>query len=283
MTLFNLGGIVARKFGIFKLSDRISTDKFGTITINFPANFTPINLTAYGYANAYELLATDSFTVTSGAGDVGIVLVAGGGGGGFDVGGGGGAGGVVYSTAISVAPGITYTATIGAGGVPRNGPGSSVPHKGSDSTLTTPLITIATAEGGGGGGNYSAGDGSPGGSGGGGSGYGRGTIGGTGVPGQGNPGGDSAPGPTSYTGGGGGGYSSAGLDGDNTGNPTSVQGGTGFNELGLTSLARGGRGTGDSYPGPAAGAANTGDGGDGAGSTPSGGQPGGSGIFYIFY
>jgi hypothetical protein len=229
--------------------------------------------------------SSGTWTNTSGTtiSSLNVVLVAGGGSGGTygqsNVGcGGGGAGGVVTATLSNVAPGTSYTYTIGGGGAavsgsPLNG------NNGSGSTFTG----ITSAVGGGYGGTNTSG-GNSGGSGGGGS---RGS-GGSGTAGQGNSG-NSGDG-TQYGGGGGGGKNASG------GNPN---GGAGASYYGVTVAGGGGGGvaggpstggSGGSGVGGAGGgsgqngfnaAANTGSGGGGAANVTSG--SGSSGLLILNY
>jgi hypothetical protein len=99
---------------------------------------------------------SDNFVVSSGSGDVEVLVVAGGGGGGSQHGGGGGAGGVLHHTGFAVAPG-TYPVTVGGGGAgalagPGTGNGTATyGASGSNSYFGPPSSPNGlTADGGGG-------------------------------------------------------------------------------------------------------------------------------------
>jgi hypothetical protein len=154
--------------------------------------------------------------------DAEYLVVAGGGSGAKSDAGGGGAGGLLTNyggTAISLNPGTTYTATVGAGGASKTSVGLG--NDGSDSVISGTGISTVTAIGGGGGGysNTAGGDG--------GSGGGAGIPGaaGSGTVGQGNDGGSSTDSAPEYGGGGGGGAGAVG------GNGTANNGGDGGNGL----------------------------------------------------
>jgi hypothetical protein len=154
-----------------------------------------------GYT-VHTFTASGTFTVTSGSGNVEVLVVAGGGGGGSDMGGGGGGGGVVSNTAYtvpSVLPGA-ITVTVGAGGA--GAPAGINQARGSSGGNS--VFGSITAIGGGGGGSEYNNNNSPaaaGGSGGGAS-AGNSKSGGAGTTGQGFAGGNS--GGVWYSGGGGG-------------------------------------------------------------------------------
>jgi hypothetical protein len=241
----------------------------------------------------HTFTSSGDFTVSEGSGNVEYLVVAGGGAGGHDVGGGGGAGG--FRTNVSghplaspspfpVSPG-PYAVTVGAGGVATPGVPTPAATNGGNSVFST-----ITSTGGGGGGNYNGGYGLPGGSGGGGSSYTGSYPGGTGnspptSPPQGNPGGAGSGAGTSGQGGGGGGAGGSG-PGGGSGSSGFTPGGVG-SPISITgtavTYAAGGRGGGDTAPGPAAGNPGTGDGGDGAGTVGPSGSNGGSGIVIIRY
>ena len=170
-----------------------------------------------GNGYTYHVFTTSgALTVSSGNGNVEILLVAGGGGGGgTSSSGGGGAGGLRNITGIPVTPG-PYSITVGDGGT-CPGPSAGRGQQGGPSTAFG-----YTSIGGGGGGN-SPGyvNGGDGGSGGGGDGGGTGGAGNTppSSPSQGNPGGDAG----SNGGGGGGGHAQAGSNGIDT-DPTATGG-----------------------------------------------------------
>jgi hypothetical protein len=174
---------------------------------------------------------TTIWTPPSGLNSIELLVVGGGGGGGNDYGGGGGAGGVRFTPSFPVTPGITYTATIGAGGAvfDSGGPGSA-------SSFSAPGVTPYNASGGGGGGSNFATPavGQNGGSGGGGGGFnnqvwggGSGNSGGY-TPSEGNAGGSSgglqSEGPSWRRGAAGGGGGGAGGAGGNVPNPSLTPG-----------------------------------------------------------
>jgi hypothetical protein len=206
-----------------------------------------------------------------------VTVVAGGGGGGTNVGGGGGAGGVINNGSF-VTSEVSYTATVGAGGVTRVGPTSP---GGTEPNGSNSIFGSLTAVGGGGAGSYNTGAGNNGGSGGGGSGWTGSYTGGTGISGQGFSGGNGG-GSSSGTGGGGGGASGAGSNGVSS-TTTNVSGGPGISIFGVTYSA-GGLGAGDNVNNVSHAAANSGNGGDGNGAYDSGyGRNGGSGIIILRY
>ena len=251
-----------------------------------------------------------TFEVTSGTGDVEVLVVAGGGGGGSaggtGGGGGGGAGGLIFDT-VAVSGG-QYTVTVGGGG--SAGSGSAGGNGGNS------LFDSLTALGGGGGafGSGEPSNGVDGGSGGGARGFvvavgGTGLQPGSGSGGFGNDGGDTPSGGTGGPGGGGGGAGSVGGDGIGTtfvagdggdGRDYSTQFGTGVGASGL--FAGGGGGGHGNNAGSSGGSAtagggaggltnavgstgqaNTGGGGGGGGSNNSNGGAGGSGIIIVRY
>ena len=231
--------------------------------------------------------------------DTEYLVVAGGGSGGKGDAGGGGAGGHLTNfggTAISLTPGVTYTATVGGGGAAVS---SGDGNPGVNSVLSGTGISTVTSIGGGRGasGGFSA-------SGDGGSGGGAGHLqpggapGGSGTVGQGNDGGDgagnSAP---AYGGGGGGGAGAAGANGSSsaggaggvglsnsiTGSAVFSAGGGGghSNQSDGTAGAggNGGGGAGKESSAGIAGTANTGGGGGGSNGSSSG--AGGSGVVIL--
>jgi hypothetical protein len=223
-------------------------------------------------------ICTPGISITSNPIGVEYLIIAGGGGGGWDVGGGGGAGGVLNGS-TGIWPG-TYNIGIGAGGAGKTGGGGCSTTQLGYNTYAIGLLAV----GGGGGGNYSGGWGSGGGSGGGGAGYGATTNAGFGMKGQGFEGGCGINvAGTSSTGGAGGGAGGVG--------PSSISniGGSTTGGVGIISTiigehrsyGCGGRGGGDNWTGPMYnGTANTGGGGDGAGSVNEG-CSGGSGIVIL--
>jgi hypothetical protein len=187
------------------------------------------------------------------------LVIAGGGAGGGYVSGGGGAGGVVQGT-ITLIPGNTYTAVIGAGGAYplTNAPGA----QGSNTTFTG----VTTAVGGGGGATGGGGVGlaTSGGSGGGGGSTTAALAGAAGTAGQGFAGG-TAPGQTgNYPSGGGGGSAAVGGSPANT-SAIGGAGGAGISSSitgSATNYAGGGGGaTGNSLAGGVGGVGGGGNGG----------------------
>lgn len=252
-------------------------------------------ITTDGDYKVHTFTSSGTFTVTSGSGNVQVLVVAGGGSGGGSTAGGGGAGGLIYKSAYAVTA-QSYTLTVGAGGAQaaQLQPGNN----GQNSVFGS-----ITANGGGGGGfttNTSGGGaGLNGGSGGGGAEYlSHSYTNGMGTAGQGNNGGTY--GTDIYPGGGGGGAGTPGFA------PTSSQsgnGGTGlaysisglsiyyaggggggsYNLGGIGGIGGGGAGTSNGTAGTA-GTANTGGGGGGGWSYSGGiGGAGGSGIIIIRY
>ena len=231
--------------------------------------------------DGYRILTfTNSGTLSvSAEGSVEVLVVAGGGGGGWGAGGGGGGGGLIYSNAFPVTLG-DYPITVGAGGL-----GSAVTTQAGQNGGNSILGTL-TAIGGGGGGSLGpmASNGVAGGSGGGGAGHNSAGNPGAGTAGQGNNGGLKGTASTSLTGSGGGGAGGVGATGI-----VSVSGFT-TGGVGLAysicstsvTYSTGGKGSGSSRTGAAAGAPNTGNGGDGGGS-PAPGTNGGSGIVIVRY
>ena len=230
-----------------------------------------------------------TFVITSGFGEVEVLVVAGGGseGGassGCHAGGGGGGGGVVYKK-MNLSAG-NYPISIGSGGSWRNNGGNTVFGNGTDHQIT--------AVGGGAGGPTLTGNGNQGGSGGGGSRHDTSNQGGaaqqpgTTDGGFGNAGGNTG---SNTNPGGGGGAGGAGNSGSAGSNPGRGGAGKQFTQFGVTTyFGAGGNGNGGgSDTGPEGqtgtssnGAANTGAGGGGS----SGGgtrYSGGSGIVMIRY
>ena len=263
---------------------------------------------ALRYNNDTNILETTNGTLWQGVGitityPVEYLIVGGGGGGGRY--GGGGAGGMLNAS-TNVAPGSSYTVTVGAGGTGANvGQGT----RGSTSSFTgTNIIGIYACGGGGGGCSGPSSTpstiGVPGGSGGGGGNIcnGPAQAGGVGILGQGNPGGTGIGSPgVGYSGGGGGGAGSAGTNATNT---VSGPGGIGLASSinGTITYYAGGGGGGQYINANTAGVGGLGGGGSGAkynSATPisvagsagtaytggggGGGYPGGSGIAIIRY
>lgn len=225
------------------------------------------------------------------------LVIAGGGAGGGYISGGGGAGGVVQGT-ISLTPGSTYTATIGAGGTNTIG-NNSVGGRGTDSSFTN--VTTAVGGGGGAAGGGGAGSATSGGSGGGGGSTTASLAGAAGTSGQGFAGGSSPGQAVNFPSGGGGGSAAvgasplttasiggaggAGISSSITGSAVSYAGGGGGATAGSQSGGAGGAGgggNGGSFSGAGAylgsstsGTANTGSGGGG------GRGNGGSGVIIL--
>jgi hypothetical protein len=273
----------------------------GSITV---ANETTYSFTVEAYdAELQDSPKTFSLTVTTDV-TVDYLVVAGGGGGGYWKGGGGGGGGLIYATSQSFAPGITYSVTVGDGGISNSGTGAG--EQGGNSSISGTGFTTVTAIGGGGGGagaavasGFSGGDGGSGGGGGG-----NAAVndvsepGGLGTPGQGNNGGAGWAVGNSPSGGGGG----AGASGGNAANSYSGPSGNGgsglLNSITGTSTYYAGGGGGGSYnagygsggaggggrgglTGSPAVAGTTNTGGGGGGSCVATGKAGGSGVVII--
>jgi hypothetical protein len=239
------------------------------------------------YSGAYTIhtfLAGGNFIVTTGSGNVEVLLVGGAGGGASQHSGGGGAGG--YRTFTGLATTVqTYAVVVGGGG---NGGAATASSSGSDGTASTAFGY--SSAGGGGGGSYPGTAGRAGGSGGGG-----GTdnaAGGSGnspstTPSQGT-GGGTATSHSANGGGGGGGGSATGGSASNAGTHANAGGPGGAGTLNNIDgngyyWAAGGGGAGH-VGGTTAGAGGQGGGGGGgnqAGSANSGGaggiNPGGAG------
>ena len=231
------------------------------------------------------------------------LVIAGGGAGGAGIGGGGGGGGVLLGTAV-ISYGVTYTISVGSGGIPTTYTGNSPATGGNGvlSQISSAALTV-TAVGGGGGGAYTSvngrSPGSAGGSGGGPPGAGSGQIDavGAGTPGQGNSGGPAWAQDGAGAAGGGGGGGTGGIQGAaNAGGA----GGAGLlsDFLGTFSYYAGGgggygattKGAGGAGGGGAAttgqgtsGTPNTGGGGGGSDGVGNTSGAGGSGIVMIRY
>jgi hypothetical protein len=209
--------------------------------------------------------------------DIDFLLVAGGGGGGVVGGGGGGGGGYRSLTSQTVALGVAYTVTVGAGGTA----GTSV-NGGNGSNSVFSAFTSTGGGGGGGDTRFSSGAAKSGGSGGGGGGGNWGTeAAGAGntpstSPSQGNNGGTGSASSPNYGGAGGGGAGATG------GNGSGTTGGTGAagtaSSITGSSVTRAGGGGGGTYDGGTAGNGGSGGGGNGGVyKTPSGGSAATSG------
>tara|TARA_R110002096_G_scaffold366798_1_gene560114 strand:+ start:457 stop:2136 length:1680 start_codon:yes stop_codon:yes gene_type:complete len=226
-------------------SDEESTPTVSVTTGSIPAGLTlNSNGTFSGTANAVSSNATSNFTVTATDGSetatrdysitvsapvvIDLLIVAGGGGSLKDNAGGGGGGGMRKFTSQNLTGAITYTCTVGAGGVGVNGGGFG--NDGADSSFAGSGITTLTATGGGGGsgGSTQAGHGGAGG----GSGYigaGKGGHGNTPstTPSQGADGGEANTGSPNYAGHGGGGGGASGQTGINGNSQDGGHGGNG--------------------------------------------------------
>ena len=246
-------------------------DGSGWITLNTTNQIVATGGNTVSTSNGYRIhdfVGSSTFEITSGFGEVEVLVVAGGGseGGGnagCHGGGGGGGGGVVYQK-INLYAG-KYPVTIGSGGLWRNNGENSVFGAGTDNTIT--------AYGGGAGGPTLDGNGNSGGSGGGGSRHDTSNQGGSSTQpigpdgGFGNAGGNTG---SNTSPGGGGGAAGIGTDGSSGG-----IGGAGkqFTQFGNT-VYFGAGGNGNSTGGSAGqtqgsnnGAANTGAGGGGSAGT----------------
>lgn len=217
----------------------------GAISLNEGAN------TITTVVTAQDATTTKTYTITvtraGAAVSVNYLIVAGGGAGGTGVGGGGGAGGLLAST-TSLSSGVTYTISVGSGGL-KGTPFSGVSARGGnggDSYISGTGFTTITAIGGGGGGTNSGttdGSSNPGGSSGGRSDNRAGSLAAA-TAGQGNIGGESTPGwGDPYGAGGGGG---AGAVGSNHNSNGGGAGGVGLasNITGTTVYYAGGGGGG---------------------------------------
>ena len=95
--------------------------------------------------------ATFSFTPPADVNEVDALIVGGGGPGGYYAGGGGGGGGLIYTNAMRVTGGATYTVTVGAGGEHATSV-AAYGTNGGDSSIVGTDVSV-TAVGGGAGGN----------------------------------------------------------------------------------------------------------------------------------
>jgi hypothetical protein len=283
---------------------------YGTVSVGSETNYS-FTIRATDAENQ-DSDKTFSLTVTTAVILSYLVVAGGGGGGATNGGGGGGAGGYLTGT-LTVAPGTTYTATVGSGGSisQRLNAGNS----GSNSSLSAPSISTITAIGGGGGGSEDVpgnqvvgANGQTGGSGGGAASFsGTNGTGGSGTPGQGNAGGGGrtdaatyrvggggggagAPGANATTNGTGAGAGGIGIESSITGTATYYAGGGGGGNFssggtpaagGLGGGGTGGAGGSGTNPG-SAGTTNTGGGGGGGGGGSLGGTSlGGSGVVIL--
>jgi hypothetical protein len=223
--------------------------------------------------------ATNSITTGNPPTSIEALRVAGGGGSGA---GGGGGGGVVYSSSVSVASAVSYTVTVGAGGVTggaadvQTTPGRG--GAGSNSNITGGSLSLTAAVGGGQGGIVDE-AGFTGGSGGGaGGGYGSTKSGGTPTSGQGFAGGAGVGGGYPGASGGGGG---AGAAGNNAVGGTPGAGGVGTSTYSAWGAATSsGQNVSGTYYYAGGGGGSYFNGGDQVAAGGSGG--GGSGVPYDF-
>ena len=259
-------------------------------------SFVTQNINA-GVVRSFTTTGSTSWTAPTDVTSVEVLVVAAGGAGGNNHAGGGGAGGVIYNNQYPVTPGLTYTVTVGAGGL-ASGTGANNNTNGGNSQFGA-----LTAIGGGAGGNRNdtagTSPGQNGGSGGGGGGaqapYAGCYVAGLGTAGQGFSGGVAV----DILGGGGGGAGGVGAAGVGTrvggnglqfgisGTPQYYAGGGGGSSGGAPTAAGGlgGGGTSGTTTGSngTAGTANTGGGGGGGGAGNTTGSNGGSGIVIVRY
>lgn len=257
--------------GYFDLPSGTSAQRPGSPTAGMTRYNTTLEVVEYhNGTNWYSVTATNSQLYS-----IDYLVIAGGGAGGtcpngfYEVGAGGGAGGYLAGS-TSIAEGVTYAVTVGAGGA---GAAGALGTNGDNSVLAG----IATAIGGGrGGGFYSTG--ASGGSGGGGSGN-SGTAGGSGTSGQGNAGGNGSTNSDLSTGGGGGG---AGASGGNASGSTAGNGGGGTaSSITGSSVTRAGGGGGSrGLSGGSNGSGGSGGGGAGGGNSGTANTGGGGGANY---
>lgn len=296
-TVDSTGLVTGVSTGVADIQAHITSPTAGTVD----SNFSVITVTDPFVTHTFIGPADDHFVVTSGSGNVEVLIVGGGGSGGSVDGtgvgtGGGGAGGVVHLAAQAVAVG-SYHVVAGGGGAGPDAEATVAPVVNGNDGEDSSFNDANTAFGGGGGGAgtvdhyafatpvYNRG-GNSGGSGGGGAAVSDSTAvgfgGGTGVGGQGNPGG-SGTGDSGVIAAGGGGAGGVGHDAG------SGSGGSGlaFTTSGTSTTyavggpggsAAGGGGTG------LAGADGFGNGGGGTGGARgSRGGNGGSGVVIIRY
>ena len=100
-----------------------------------------------------DTVNTYTFTPPSYATTVRALVVAGGGPGGYKAGGGGGAGGLIYSNALAVTFGNTYTITVGEGGAASTSI-TEFGKQGGSSSISNGVTEVVRAIGGGAGGNF---------------------------------------------------------------------------------------------------------------------------------
>jgi hypothetical protein len=203
--------------------------------------------TASGWATTVTITTSGTWTCPAGVTSISVAVQGGGGAGGAATttssarGGGGGGGGCAYSSAVTVVPGVGYSATVGVGGAGGSGAGGA----GGASSFSGSGITTLTANGGGGG-ALNTGSGATGGSGGTATGGASNKSGGGGDATSGTTAGGAGGGGAGTTGGGGtGSGTTAGAGG--SGSPAGGAGAAGqtsANHAGLTGGSPGGGGSG---------------------------------------
>lgn len=265
----------------------------GTPTVSNTFNFT---ITA---TNTYNQTTARAFSIViASAVPSSFLVIAGGGSGGTGYyGGGGGAGGYVESTS-DLSPGVTYTITVGTGGVGTTNPLNRGGNGGNSSISGTGFTTVTAFGGGGGGSRNGSASGDPSNGANGGSGGGASfpnSLGGKGVyPGssyisqtrQGYDGGTTGASDYGLGGGGGGGTQTInsvggiGITSTITGSSLYYAGGGGGSYPPAPAIA-GGQGGGGQTNG--AGTANSGGGGGGGTGNGTQGGNGGSGVVIIKY
>lgn len=121
----------------------------GIVIIKFKRTPRQLASTSNAAVVVQKFTTSNIWTVPAGVTQVETLVVAGGGAGGYDRAGGGGAGGVVYSSALTVTPGSTYTIGVGAGGIGgtayRSNNGQSQSGFGSGIGTGSELITNGNA------------------------------------------------------------------------------------------------------------------------------------------
>ena len=120
----------------------------GIVIVKFKRTPKQLASTSNAAIVVQRFTTSNIWTVPTGVTQVEALVVAGGGGGGNGTaGGGGGAGGVVYSSALTVTPGSTYTIGVGAGGLGAGDAASTSAYNGFGSGIGTgtELITNGSA------------------------------------------------------------------------------------------------------------------------------------------
>jgi hypothetical protein len=240
---------------------------YGTTALTIPVGTTgerpgtpAVGMIRYNTTTGYaEYYGSSGWQSIAGPYNIDYLVVAGGasGGNGFSnttgTTGGGGAGGLLIGTSVSITPGQTFAATVGAGGagIVQTSGNSVSGNNGSNSSLVGTGIS-ATAIGGGAGGS---GNPSAAGSGGSGGGGGSALSGASGTSGQGFAGGNGG-----GTSGGGGGGGAGSVGGNANSGVSSGNGGTGYQWVNSTFYASGGGGGGAAGPTTTPGSASAGGG-----------------------